>query len=487
MGGTKRKFSLPQTLRHWLNKCYKQWEDMAQGECDLSGRCRRVLHRGLALELRLGGDKGKTLHIYPDLPVTDDANASAYGFLIVDPERFFFEPGGFVRLLPGQGIVLGRHDPHQTSCFRYTPFVSSRHITLICRGEHLLVKDLETDHGSWMRLISQPEQVGRMFLWRLQQLRTLVEIYGDELRPLAPALAVECLRNAHAVLRQTALQGDLAHNHPDFIHSCPAVIQLSAFTKVVVVGDLHGCVDNLLTLLTLGGCLKGLESKTTTLVILGDAVHLDEGDLADMTSSLVIMDLILTLMIRYPGQVVYLRGNHDDFSKEISKGGVSQGSVWSQALVNVRGEAYRDAMEAWYQDLPCVVTHPYFIACHAGPPLDPVDENQMKHLRHYPKLMHQIRWSRLAKVNHNTGYGAKHVQKFRKALGASKETPVIVGHNLLDQKNTLWLDAGRIKQFHVLYGAHPTRIGWIAFVDGEMMVLEYPVVPLTLLAQSLLR
>lgn len=488
MGGSTKKLSLTQTIQYWLSKCRLQWEDMDQGECALKGTCRRIPSQGVMVEVQLGGKNGCTLHVYPDHALTNDPAQLETALLIVNPDNFFTKSGGFLRLLAGQGVVLGRHDTNQSLFFQFPPDVASRHLTLIHQGEHLLIKDLASDYGSFIRLHTQAEFVARLPHGRLQQLRQLIAMYGNTFSPLPPQLAMERLQQAHQNLHLacSANQEPLAPAMDKNQQPCPPVIRLSALTVAIIIGDLHGRLNNLLTLLTLGGFLERLATKKTTLVILGDAIHLDEGkNLTDMDSSIIMMDLIFTLMIHFPGQVVYLRGNHDGFSEDISKGGVSQGAAWNQALIKLRGEAYRNAMLAFYQDLPYIVVHPCFIACHAGPPMDAVDADTLLNLRQHPKLIRQLTWSRVAKSNRTTGYGAKHVQKFRESIGVHKKTPLLVGHDLLDHDNTIWLNAGHIEDHHVLYGSHPKRIGWITFIDNELITLEYPVEPLLSLAESL--
>ncbi len=487
MGGSANELSVRQRVKYWLQKCRKQWEYMDSGEGTLSGICRRIPTESVVIELQLGGSKGRTLHIYPDPPLTATNNEDETSLLIIDPNHFFNEPGGFLRLLPGQGLVIGRHDNDQTKAFQFSESISDRHLTIILKDEHILIKDLASTYGSYVRIITAADMVKRISQDRLHQLYKLISMYGDAFRPLAPSAALHRLQLAHAVLRQNYLKFD-KNQDPAEIDTlrCEAIIQIHALCNAVLIGDLHGRVDNLLTLLTLGGGLDNLETGNATLIFLGDAVHPDDdGDLADMHSSLIIMDLILTLMIRYPGQVIYLRGNHDGFSEEISKGGISQGKAWSRTLTKHRGIEYRDAMEAFYQDLPYILLHPWFVACHAGPPIQQVEPDHFTNLRQHPKLIRQLTWCRMAKNNRPIGYKAKHIKKFREMLDIPSTTHVIVGHNIIDYENTLWINAGEIENHHVLYGAHPKKIGWVTFVNGELVPLEYPVEPLTKLSETL--
>ncbi|MES9814554.1 MAG: metallophosphoesterase, partial [Candidatus Thiodiazotropha sp.] len=105
-------------------------------------------------------------------------------------------------------------------------------------------------------------------------------------------------------------------------------------------------MDNLLTILSHNEFLEMMGDGKAAMVFLGDAVHSEmDGKLAEMESSLLIMDLIFRLKLWFPQQVFYVRGNHDSFSEEIGKDGVPQGLLWAKEVKRVRGEAYKKAME----------------------------------------------------------------------------------------------------------------------------------------------
>ena len=85
-------------------------------------------------------------------------------------------------------------------------------------------------------------------------------------------------------------------------------------------------MDNLLTILSHGEFLEMMGDGKPRWYSLGDAVHSEmDGQLEDMESSLLMMDLIIKLKLWFPQQIFYVRGNHDSFSAEIGKEGVPQG------------------------------------------------------------------------------------------------------------------------------------------------------------------
>ena len=156
------------------------------------------------------------------------------------------------------------------------------------------------------------------------------------------------------------------------------LLRLPAELTPIVVADLHAQVDNLLVILSHNGFLHALEKGEACMVIIGDAVHSErDGQLDQMDDSMLIMDLIFRLKLRFPEHFFFIRGNHDSFGEEISKGGVPQGLFWKRALNKARGKEYRKAMQRYYDLLPYVVVSPDFCAAHAAPPRSKVSADML--------------------------------------------------------------------------------------------------------------
>ena len=97
-------------------------------------------------------------------------------------------------------------------------------------------------------------------------------------------------------------------------------------------------------ILSHNGFLDALERGEACMVILGDAVHSErDGELDQMDDSMLMMDLIFRLKLRFPEHLFFIRGNHDSFAEEISKGGIPQGMFWRRSLKKARGKEYRKA------------------------------------------------------------------------------------------------------------------------------------------------
>jgi len=197
-----------------------------------------------------------------------------------------------------------------------------------------------------------------------------------------------------------------------------------------------------------------------------------------MDSSMLLMDLIFRLKLRFPDRVFYLRGNHDSFSADISKGGVPQGLLWEKALHEKRGLKYRDAMQRFYDTLPYMVMTPRYLACHAGPPCGKVSRQDIINIRAFPKLERELTHVRIQRQNSPSGYSRGDVMRLRKRLQLDPATPFIVGHTPLSPDDTCWPDAGGIDHHHVLFGANDFWVGVISRFGKLLLPLRYPVEPL---------
>jgi hypothetical protein len=87
--------------------------------------------------------------------------------------------------------------------------------------------------------------------------------------------------------------------------------------------------------------LKEIENGRACLLLLGDVVHKESsGELEEMDSSALMLDLIFKLKIKFPEHVFMLRGNHESFTPAMSKGGVPQGALLKKRLQELRGHDY---------------------------------------------------------------------------------------------------------------------------------------------------
>jgi hypothetical protein len=191
------------------------------------------------------------------------------------------------------------------------------------------------------------------------------------------------------------------------------------------------------------------------------------------------------LKVRFPKQVFYLRGNHDSFSEDISKGGIPQGILWENELKKSRGKDYLKGMMHFYQSLPYVAFSDRFIACHAAAPTSSVSKSTLVNIRDNTKLILELTNNRLKKPNRPAGYSKRDVKRFRKLLNVSEETPVIVGHTPMSMDDTLWENVGEIENHIVAYAADNNWVGVMAQIHDRLYPLRYPVEPVASIINSL--
>lgn len=375
----------------------------------------------------------------------------------------------FVRLAPGERTRLGRGAEDRLVTPRLPKDILPR-LEIVNQPEGVLVVDLDSPTGTDLAPLP-PEDEGLLLDCRRQAAAELREIVPSPDGLLAPGPARELLER---VLEDLA-EGP---HRPKNRHGVPGgLVQLPEEITPLLLGDLHGLFDRLLCLLTWGAYLEDLRAGRTALVLLGDAVHRDRPPhLEEMTSSIQTMDCLFALMAAFPGRVLYLKGNHDSFSGEVSKGGVPQGRRWREALQRERGEDYVAAMERFYGLSPYVLEAPGLVACHAGPPLESVRRQELVEIADHPRLQHQLTWNRLRAPNNPAGYGRREVRDFLRALGQPK-AQMVVSHAVPPEERPYAKDLGGIRRLHLIYSADPGGYAVATKVRGEVVLLDYPAEP----------
>jgi hypothetical protein len=135
-------------------------------------------------------------------------------------------------------------------------------------------------------------------------------------------------------------------------------------------------------------------------------------------------------------------------------------------------------MDRYYDQLPYVVLAKDFLACHASPPSRKVNPEMLIDANEQPGLMEQLIHNRVKRLGYPGGYTSKDVKRFRKGLGLEPNFTFIVGHNPLNETETLWLNAGDIENHHILYGAGLHAISVFTRIGAGMIPLSYNTEPL---------
>ena len=480
----------PESRNKFLNYFDELIQDMEEcDDVDLSGSLRlpkskvRVPTPVLPLQLLLGGEDGYRLQLDPEVVVDADGSFHPSGnYLVFDPVTFYSSISGFVRLSEGESLTLGRDDPLQRLLLQYPDEVDERHLRLKLTGKGLAMRKKSSTHGACVTPLTEMSIAERMVHWRSAKIQRLAKVINAPIDSLPRGEALALLERVIEVMESEAYRVPTIDGRPG------GLLQLPAKPAPIFVGDLHACIDNLLVVLTQNGFLEALEDGSAMLILVGDAAHPDEpGKEQEMDLSMQLMDFIFRLKLRFPQRVFYLRGNHDSFAEDISKGGVPQGLLWEQALLDQRGVKYRNAMQHFYDLLPYVAVSPQFLCCHAGAPTMKVTREDVIHIHKHPKLQYQLTHVRLRKPGSPAGYNGADLRRFRKRMGVDRKTPVVVGHTPLSMDDTCWLNAGGIEHHHVLFGAYRRSIGVITRPGHRLLPLRYPVEPLVPVYNRLVR
>jgi hypothetical protein len=435
------------------------------------------------LQILLGGAQGYRLHLYPELVIDTHGGLGHRGnYLLVDPQTYFSDISGFMRLHTGDSLTIGRNDPTQRLLLRYPRAVEQRHLRLKLSDKGLAIKNQSVAAGVCVAPLTAPDLTERMSRWRSRHLHRLARVLGGPIEPSTRADATDLIEQVVALIAREPYR---ALNH---LGRPGGLLVLPHRTRPIFVGDLRARVDNLLVILTQNGFMDALEEGSATLIILGNAVHPDRPEqAAEMESSILMMDLIFRLKLRFPERIFYLRGHHDSFSEEISQAGLPQGSLWEDALHQARGPAYRDAMRRFYEGLPLVAATTSYLAAHGELPIESLGWRSLVDIDRHPDIAARITRSRPASPQLDDGYRRRELRRLFRRLGLLENAAVILGAGGESACGSRANAPDWPVQQHRLYSAGPDWVGTLTRAHRELLPLRYPVEPVTAVYNRLVR
>ena len=473
LGGKPRRPSF-KTAAGWkwlFHKHYPiQWITLGDQPQKLA-RAGRIAHDGRSFDLILSDSR---LRFQPEILIGTKRKASQKDWIVLTEQGCSTRNmNGFIRIRVGETIVIGQAHKEFRELFQFSEQVAKRHVSVANRKGDLIITPLVSDRPTQ---VIRHDDLDRREQLEKRKYKTLLEIkriYGGEIAPFAPATALQVLQQANQTVKgepfrpldRKGLPGGLVELPPD--------------TTPVIVGDLHAQVNNLLKIVSESCLLDCLRMKTAALIILGDAVHSEmAGEMDKFETSMLIMDIIFRLKITFPGNVFYIRGNHDSFSPEINKHGNLQGELFREALQKARGSEYAREMQNFYDLLPYVILSDSFIACHAGPPRTEVSREDLINIRENEGLAAELTTTRLQRPHYFAGYSKTDVKRLRKSLNLPPKARCIVGHTPMDPFGSFWLHAGNIKNHHVIYSAHAEGPSLFIRTGESFSPISFPAEPL---------
>ncbi|MBM9604592.1 metallophosphoesterase [Desulfopila inferna] len=431
----------------------------------------RIAHDGKTFELRLGK---QLLHFHPEVPLGVKKKHIKKNWLIFSPLSCCIKNIlGFARLCVGDSVIIGRENTLYTDLFDLDNTVAQRHIQVTNRNGDLILTPLDPDAKVSIMRSDEQDNREKVETYRHEALLSIKQVYGGPVKILGKYKAIRLLNDVTRIIANDTYALKNRNN------KAGGIIVLPDFLTPIIVGDLHAQVDNLLKILSENYLIECLSANTACLIILGDAVHSEiVNEMDDFDSSILMMDLILTLKKSFPDNFFYLRGNHDSFAPELSKNGIPQGALMQKRLTELRGPDYAQAMDNLYHTLPYIVKNSTFVSCHAAPPISKASLEQLINIDEYPQIIKEITTSRVQRQHYLNGYKKKHVKRFRKNLGLPKGSPVIVGHTPLDPFGSFWRDVSNIKGHHIIYSGHQEGAMALLIEKNRIIPLAFPAEPL---------
>ncbi|MEW5817941.1 MAG: metallophosphoesterase, partial [Spirochaetota bacterium] len=204
-----------------------------------------------------------------------------------------------------------------------------------------------------------------------------------------------------------------------------------------------------------------------------------DGYMTEMDSSIEILDIVLHLIVKYPGNIVYLLGNHDTFSENLSKQGIQQGVLFYNAIVRKRGLKYAELLENFFTTLPLFVKHKFFLATHAGPVRNGVSRDELINVYQYPEYVWQLTWNRINETRSNPSmkeYGPEDLDVLRKLLKCPPDIPVIVGHNPMWKwggQDSIWINPAGSRDHVILYSNRASICPYLSFTHSFKYEIKY--------------
>ncbi len=454
---------------HWLSPTNKEHK--------LTKAC-RIAHDGKRFEMIIGSQQ---LFFHPEIPLGVKKNSVQKNWLINTEQGCSTKQiGGFARIRVEETVIIGRENKPYNALLKFSHKIAQRHVSVTNRKGDLIITPLDIDHPVKIARFDNLDYRERMQTTRYNSLLQIQKLFGKPLNILPPGRALEILKSVNSTLLTEP------HRPLNDHGMAGGLVEFSKKSTPVIVGDLHAQIDNLLIILSKSCLLDCLRLKTATLIILGDAVHSEiSNEMEDSTSSVLMMDLLFQLKLQFPANFFYIRGNHDSFSSTISKNGILQGVLFKEKLFELRGPEYVREMEIFYDRLPLVIMSKHFLACHAGPPRTKTSREDIINIGANPERANELITSRIQRTHYLGGYSKGDVKQFRKCLKLSKKTPFIVGHTPLDPFGSVWINAGGIKNHHIIYSAHTEGPALFIGLDDDLIPISFPAEPLLKLINNL--
>lgn len=443
----------------------------------------RIPHDGKSFDMVIGRTH---LKVSPEIPLGANKRYLRLNknWLIKKPDSCsVINVRGFARIKQGETIILGRTNKDYDNLFQFKKDVAKRHLSITnTQNGDLLIRPLDRDKQIKVVRLDEHDNREEISSTRIAAMFDARSLLGGKIDRLEKRSSLSLILEVNERLASESFRPIDKSGIPG------GLLELPDEQTPIIIGDLHGQVDNLLKVLTENCILQSLRANKAFLCILGDAVHSEiVKQMSNMDSSVLIMDLILSLKRTFPRNVFYIRGNHDDFNPDLAKNGIPQGLLMRKYLKETRGTAYVEAMQTFYDRLPYMISSDSFIACHAGPPRAGTSRKQLINIRQFPAIAKALTQNRVKRPHYLSGYGKPDIKALRNALDKPKSVPVIVGHTPLDPFGSIWQNVGSIKNHHIICSSNQQGPALFVRINDKMVPLTYSAEPLSKLISKMKR
>ena len=245
--------------------------------------------------------------------------------------------------------------------------------------------------------------------------------------------------------------------------------------SVLIVGDLHGSVENLKAVVEHEDNKENLKKGKSVLVLVGDAFHNDQtGQMKEMESSAYVLEEIIRLINIYRDNLIFIRGNHDTFDENLVKSGIRQGLEFKNYLLKTKKSLYVKAVEQMLKCLPYCIVGDNYVITHAGPVRNGASRREIINIADNPDYARQLMWNRLNEFRGTPNmkeYSEYDIQKMLIKLNMPEDSYFIVGHNPLwntGNHSGIWSHVMGIRNHYIIYSNIGTPSPYLKINKGKL-------------------
>ena len=155
--------------------------------------------------------------------------------------------GHFARLEPGKTFKVDPDNDNQAPLYSNPRAAFRRNLRVEHRGDRLVLSDRISELGTYVYpvdLDGTGSDGQRIVEARRRAVAQMLDLYGGPLEPLPADVAMARLRQVNSTLRDSTFRRRDTEGNPG------ALLEIPDRLTPIIIGDLHGRLDNLLSAMT---------------------------------------------------------------------------------------------------------------------------------------------------------------------------------------------------------------------------------------------